>query len=105
MPVSPTGQQGKVAATIDGGDYIFYTRQTEGTGGSKCPGVNSWTQFYSIRTTPRDCGQISISEHFKAWAKNNMVLGKMDQAQVLVEVGGGMGSVEFSTASVTVTPP
>jgi len=30
-----------------------------------------------------------------------MTLGKMDQAQLLVEVGGGVGSVDFTTASVT----
>jgi precorrin-6B methylase 2 len=32
-----------------------------------------------------------------------MALGKMDEAQILVEVGGGSGSVNFSTANVTTT--
>jgi hypothetical protein len=101
MPVNPGNTSNKGTVTIDGGQYILYTRATSGTGGSKCSGVSSWTQFYSVRMTARTCGQISITDHFKAWAAAGMALGKMDQAQILVEVGGGSGSVEFPTANVT----
>jgi endo-1,4-beta-xylanase len=104
MPVNPGSTTNKGTVTIDGGDYILYTRPTNGTGGSKCGNVSSWTQFYSVRKTARTCGTISISEHFKAWAAAGMTLGKMDQAQILVEVGGGSGSVDFTTANVTATP-
>ena len=105
MPVNPGSTTNKGTAMIDGGTYNLYSRQTTGTGGSKCGSTTSWVQFYSVRQTSRDCGQISISEHFKAWAAAGMTLGKMDQAQVLVEVGGGTGSVDFTTANVIVTPP
>ena len=101
MPVNPGSTTNKGTATIDGGTYTLYTRPTSGTGGSKCSGVSSWTQFYSVRQTARQCGQISITEHFKAWAAAGMTLGKMDQAQILVEVGGGSGSVSFPVANVT----
>ena len=101
MPVNPGSTTNKGTATIDGGTYTLYTRPTSGTGGSKCSGVSSWSQFYSIRQTARQCGQISISEHFKAWAAAGMTLGKMDQAQILVEVGGGTGNVSFPVANVT----
>jgi len=101
MPVNPGNTVNKGTAMIDGGTYNLYTRATTGTGGSKCPGTSNWTQFYSVRTTARQCGQISITDHFKAWAAAGMTLGKMDQAQLLVEVGGGVGSVDFTTASVT----
>jgi hypothetical protein len=94
----------KGSAEIDGSNYNFYTRNTTGTGGSKCGSVTSWIQFYSIRQKARTCGEISISKHFDAWAKQGMTLGKMDQAQILIEVGGGTGSIEFATANVTVTP-
>jgi hypothetical protein len=30
-----------------------------------------------------------------------MNLGKMSEAKILVEVGGGSGSIDFSTASMT----
>jgi endo-1,4-beta-xylanase len=101
MPVNPGNGTNKGTATIDGGTYNLLLRNTSGTGGSKCSGVSSWSQFYSIRTKARTCGQISISEHFKAWAAAGMTLGKMDQAQILVEVGGGSGSVTFPVANVT----
>ena len=61
MPVNPGSTTNKGTATIDGGTYTLYTRPTSGTGGSKCSGVSSWTQFYSVRQTARQCGQISIS--------------------------------------------
>ena len=53
----------------------------------------------------RTCGQITISDHFKAWAAAGMTLGNMDQAQILVETGGGSGSIEFPVASVTASMP
>lgn len=101
MPVNPGNTTNKGTADIDGGKYTLYTRNTTGTGGSKCPGTSSWVQFYSVRQTARSCGTISITEHFNAWKTARMELGKMDQAQILVEVGGGQGSIEFSVANVT----
>jgi hypothetical protein len=105
MPVNPGNTTNKGTVTIDGGQYILYTRNTSGTGGSKCPGVSNWVQFYSVRMTARTCGQISVTEHFKAWAAAGMTLGKMDQAQLLVEVGGGQGSVDFPVANMTLQAP
>jgi hypothetical protein len=101
MPVNPGSTTSKGTAMIDGGTYNLYTRPTSGTGGSRCTGVNSWTQFYSVRTTARQCGQISITDHFNAWAAAGMTLGTMLEAKILVEVGGGAGSIDFTTASVT----
>ena len=103
MPVNPGNTTNKGTATIDGGTYTLYTRNTTGTGGSKCPSVTSWVQFYSVRQTARTCGQISITEHFNAWAAAGMTLGRMDQAQIFVEAGGGTGSIEFPVANVTAT--
>ena len=100
MPVNPGSTTNKGTADIDGGKYTLYTRSTTGTGGSKCSGTTNWLQFYSIRQTARQCGQISVTAHFAAWAAAGMTLGKMDQAQILVEVGGGTGTVDFTVASV-----
>jgi len=101
MPVNPGNTTNKGTVDIDGGSYILYSRPTTGTGGSKCSGVSSWTQYYSVRKTARQCGVISITDHFNAWAAAGMPLGKMDQAQILVEVGGGSGSADFTVANVT----
>lgn len=105
MPVNPGGEitlEG--TATIDDGVYNLYKRTTNGTGGSNCPGVDTWVQYYSIRQTARTCGQISVTDHFNAWGMNNMTLGgNLQEVQLLVETGGGVGSIDFTTASVTTT--
>ena len=105
MPVNPGNTTNKGTVTIDGSPYTLYTRPTTGTGGSRCgAAVSSWTQFYSVRQTARQCGQISITEHFRAWAAAGMTLGSMLEAKILIEVGGGVGSIDFTTASVTAQP-
>ena len=100
MPVNPGNTSNKGTVNIDGGDYILYTRQTSGTGGSRCNGVSNWAQYYSVRKTARQCGTISITKHFDAWKSLSMPLGNMLEAKILVEVGGGNGSVQFPVANV-----
>ncbi|MBN1606577.1 MAG: glycoside hydrolase family 11 protein [Polyangiaceae bacterium] len=102
MPVDPGSTTNKGTADIDGGTYTLYTRNMNGTGGSACPGLSTWVQFFSIRHTARRCGQISISEHFKAWEGKGMSLGNLLEAKVFVEVWGGTGSLDFAVANVMV---
>jgi hypothetical protein len=54
------------------------------------------------RQTPRSCGDISISQHFAAWANWGLQLGKMEEAKILVEVGNGTGTITLTTATVVV---
>jgi endo-1,4-beta-xylanase len=87
-------------ASIDGGEYkLFQSMMTGGTGGTRC-GVAPWYQFWSIRQEARQCGQISVSEHFEAWRAAGMRLGNLLEVKVSVEVLGGTGSIDFSTANV-----
>lgn len=102
MPVNPGSTTNKGTVKIDDGDYILYTRNTTGTGGSRC-NVSSWIQYYSVRKTARQCGTISITQHFDAWKAAGMSLGNVLEAKILVEVGGGNGSVEFPVANVMLT--
>jgi endo-1,4-beta-xylanase len=87
---------------VDGGTYNVYrhtqTNQPAVTGGNA-----TFDQFFSIRQTPRSCGTISVSEHFSQWAAMGMQLGNIEEARILVEVGGGSGSgnITFTTATVT----
>ncbi len=85
--------------TVDGAKYDVLTQQRTG---ASIDGSSSWTQFWSLRQEARTCGHISISEHFKGWAGLNLTLGKMYEAKVLTEVGGGSGSIDFHMAKVTV---
>jgi endo-1,4-beta-xylanase len=67
-------------------------------------GITTWRQYWSIRQKARQCGTVTISDHFAAWAAQGMPLGNMLKAKILVETGGGSGSINFYTASVTTTP-
>jgi hypothetical protein len=91
----------KGTAVIDGETYKLFQNNTTGTGGSRCSGVSSWAQFWSIRQSARQCGTISITRHFDAWKAAGMTLGNMLEAKILVETGGGAGSIEFPVANVT----
>lgn len=86
--------------TVDGGTYDILTH--EQVNQPSIIGNNqTFTQFWSLRTTPRTCGHISITEHFKAWKNAGMVLGNMVEAKILIEAGGGTGNIVFTTATVT----
>ena len=100
LPFNPGGSM-IGTATIDGGTYNIIQRNTTGTGGNRCGNVSSWNQIYSMRTSKRSCGTISITDHWNAWAKANQQLGSMLEASILVEAGGGNGSISFTTANVT----
>ena len=88
-------------AFIDGEDYKLFRNSTTGTGGSRCSGVSSWDQFWSIRQSARQCGTISVTQHFDAWKAAGMTMGTLLEVKILVEVGGGTGSIEFPVANVT----
>jgi hypothetical protein len=60
-------------------------------------------QYYSVRTTARDCGLISLTRHFDAWASLNMPMGNLLEAKILIETGGGTGSVDCAIANVVTT--
>jgi len=59
-------------------------------------GTKTFTQYFSIRKTPRKSGTISVTEHFKQWESMGLRLGNMYEAKFLVEAGGGTGWLEFS---------
>jgi len=103
-PINPGNTNLVDQVDLDDGTYLIYTRPTTGTGGTRCAGATQWIQYYSVRTTPRVCGQISLTEHFEAWESLGMDLGNLLEAKILVEVGGGTGRVDLPVANVTVTP-
>jgi len=106
MPVNPGNTENKGEVEIDGGTYIIYKRYTNGTGGSRCNGVSSWDQYYSIRKTARQCGEIDVTKHFEAWeSKGLSMAGALLEVKVLVETGGGSGTTDFYLADVEAENP
>jgi hypothetical protein len=87
--------------TVDGGKYDVYTHTQNNQ--PSITGTATFVQFFSIRQTARQCGHISISDHFSQWAGLGMQLGKMEEARILVEAGGNAsGQIDFTTATMTV---
>ncbi len=102
MPFN-TGTAPSGTADLDGGTYNLVKRNTTGTGGNRCGNVTAWDQFYSIRKTGRQCGTISVSEHFKTWDAKGWKLGNLLEVKILVEAASGVGSVDFMVANVKKT--
>jgi hypothetical protein len=98
--------RGSVTAVIDGATYYLTTSMTTGTGGANaCEAghTGGWTNITSTRATARQCGAITVSDHFAAWAKQGWSLGNLASVHINVEVGGGTGSIQFPVADVTTT--
>jgi hypothetical protein len=101
MPFKPWSSSNKGTVTIDGGSYDLYSGTMASAGASSCRG-STWYLFYSVRQTARTCGQISITQHFDAWKAAGMKLGNLTEVEVVAEVGGGTGSIDFPIATVTI---
>ena len=81
--------------SIDGAVYRVYMNTR--TNKPSIDGTATFTQFFSVRQTPRKSGTISITEHFKKWEELGMNLGSsMYECKFLVEAGGGTGWSEAS---------
>jgi endo-1,4-beta-xylanase len=88
--------------TVDGGTYdIFYNRRE---GAVSPEGTNTdFDQFWSVRQEPRQCGHVSISEHFAHWQSQDMDMsGLLREAMIVVEALRGTGTVDFASATVQV---
>ena len=98
--------RGSVTASIDGATYYLSTTTTTGTGGANaCEAghTGTWTQMISTRQTARQCGTVTVSDHFKAWEAQGWTLGTLSSVHINIEVGGGTGSIQFPVANVTTT--
>jgi len=97
---APTGGgtlQGTLA--VDSGTYRIYTHQQVNQ--PSIHGTTTFMQYFSIRQTPRQCGHISLTDHFNEWKRLGMNLGMMYEAKLLVEAGGGSGSIDYSVGTMT----
>jgi endo-1,4-beta-xylanase len=85
--------------TIDGASYkVIRNVRTQKP---SIEGNKTFVQYFSIRQTPRQCGTISITGHFREWERMGLSLGNMYEAKFLVEAGGGAGWLEFTYLQLT----
>lgn len=62
----------------------------------------TFDQYFSIRRTARQCGTISVSEHFDAWVEMGLPLGDLVEVKLLLEAQFNSGTAEFTTARFVV---
>jgi len=98
-PATPYATTQRGTFNLDGATYRIYTGTK--TNQPSIHGTATFLQVFSVRQTPRQCGHVSISDHFKQWQGMGINLGKMYEARILVEAGGGSGSATFTTAFVS----
>ncbi len=87
--------------TVDGDSYDVW-KHTQ-TNKPAITGDNqTFDQYFSVRQNARQCGHISISQHFSQWTTLGLQLGKLEEAKLLVEAQNSTGTVDFTTATVVV---
>lgn len=79
----PPGAKPKGTIELDGSTYDIY--ETTRVEQPSIQGDTTFQQFWSVRTNKKNAGTISISEHFKAWKKMGMKLGKIYEVAFCVE--------------------
>jgi endo-1,4-beta-xylanase len=87
--------------TVDGDTYDVW-KHTRTDKPAITGDHETFDQYFSVRQTARQCGHISISEHFSKWIELGLQLGKLEEAKILVEAQNGSGTVDFTTATVVV---
>lgn len=104
-PRQPFNTQLQGSYQADGAQYNIYA-------GTRVNAPNitgedaTFIQVFSVRQSPRQCGHISLSEHFRQWQQAGIEMGLAKEAKVTVEVGnGGDGSITFHHANLSITPP
>jgi hypothetical protein len=95
----PTGTN-KGSVSIDGGTYELY--ETTRNNQPSIEGTKTFKQFWSVRTSKRTSGTISVTEHFKAWDSKGMKLGKIYEAALTVEGYQSSGNAKITSHTLTV---
>jgi len=87
--------------TVDGDTYDVW-KHTQ-TNKPAITGSNqTFDQYFSVRQNARQCGHISISQHFSQWTSLGLQLGNLEEAKLLVEAQSSTGTIAFTTATVVV---
>ena len=85
--------------TVDDGTYDIWALPV--TNRPAITGDNmNFTQIFAVRRVRRNCGRISLSEHFAKWDAVGLTLGNLEEAMFLMEAQNNSGTINI-TATVT----
>lgn len=96
----PPGADSKGTITVDGGTYDVYVTTRENQ--PSIIGNTTFQQYWSVRQDKRTSGTISVSEHFEAWEKMGMTMGKMYETALCVEGYQSSGSATVKKFDISV---
>ncbi len=96
----PPGAGSKGTINVDGGTYDVY--ETTRNQQPSIKGTATFQQYWSVRTSKKTSGTISVSEHFNAWERMGMRMGKMYEVALTIEGYQSSGSADVYTNVITV---
>ncbi|TYQ18192.1 UNVERIFIED_CONTAM: lysophospholipase L1-like esterase [Acetivibrio alkalicellulosi] len=96
----PPGSTSKGQITVDGGTYDIY--ETTRTQQPSIKGTATFQQYWSVRTSKKTSGTISVSQHFSAWERMGMRMGKMYEVALTIEGYQSSGRANVHTNELTV---
>ncbi|ORX73468.1 concanavalin A-like lectin/glucanase [Anaeromyces robustus] len=68
---------------IHGSTYTVYENVRNGT---SINGPAVFKQYFSVRTSSRDCGSIDITAHFQQWEKFGLPIGNLHEVKIFSEI-------------------
>ena len=96
----PPGASSKGQISVDGGTYDVY--ETTRYNQPSIQGNTTFKQYWSVRTSKKTSGTISVTEHFKAWEKFGMKCGKLYETALTVEGYQSSGSAKVYKNNIAI---